>query len=203
VNAPRTRTLAACLTAAIAAAGLAGCGSASSPKSANGVGAANGPTAAQFQARLNLARCLRAHAINVPDPTPASSGYGRGLLRVASGYPQATLTAAEHACEQYLVQAFPQTALTLAQRAQRLAQEVQYAECMRSHQINLPDPSNSLAPGNGLGRLLSSVDRTPRSKPPTRPAQACGPNAGPRPAPAPAADRVTVQTNRPSQNTRS
>lgn len=154
------RALAACLTTAVFAAGLGGCGSSSSSSASgsNAGGGAGAPSAAQFQARLNLAKCLRAHAVDVPDPTAASSHYGRALLRIARSYPQSQLKAAEQACRQYLVQGFPQLALSPAQQTLRLQQEVQYAECMRSHGIDIPDP-NRTSLAVGLARLLSSVDR--------------------------------------------
>ena len=158
---PPIPALAAWLTTAVLAAGLGACGSSSSSTASrsNAAGATGAPSAAQFQARLNLAKCLRAHAVDVPDPTTASSHYGRALLRIARNYPQAQLKAAEQACRQYLFQGFPQLALSPAQQAQRIQQEVQYAECMRSHGINIPDP-NRTSPATGLALLLSSVDRS-------------------------------------------
>ena len=59
-----------------------------------------------------------------------------------------------------LAQAFPQTAQSPQQQAQRRQQALAYVQCMRSHGVNLPDPSTSGAgTGVGLGRALSSVDQ--------------------------------------------
>jgi hypothetical protein len=154
------RTLAACLAAAALAAGLAACGSSSSASSTASAGGGTKVTsAARVQARLNLAKCLRTHGINVPDPTAATSGQGRSLKQFLRSYPQAQLTAAEQSCKQYLVQAFPQLTASPAQQAQRLQQKLQYAECMRSHGINFPDPTTNTAPGTVTSKPSSSVDR--------------------------------------------
>lgn len=155
----RVRTLAISIAAAAVAAGLLGaCGSSSrSTSNSTRAGGSSNVNSAQFQARLNLAKCLRAHGISVPDPTAATSGYGRALLRIARGYPQGQLTVAEHSCRQFILQGFPQLALTPAQQAQRLQEEVTYAKCLRSHGINVADPTSG-APGQGLALVLRSID---------------------------------------------
>ncbi len=52
------------------------------------------------------------------------------------------------ACRSDLAAAFPGAALTPAQRAARTAELVKYAQCMRSHGVNIPDPTTS---GGGPG----------------------------------------------------
>ena len=59
------RALACALLLGTLAVGLTACGS-----SGSSTGTTGGSTGAQFQARLNLAKCFRSHGINVPDPTP-------------------------------------------------------------------------------------------------------------------------------------
>lgn len=152
------RALVVAVAVVAVAAGLCACGSSSPSTSSSTAAAGASPvTSAQFQARLNLAKCLRAHAINVPDPTSGTAGYGRALLRIARGYPQAQLTAAEQSCRQYLVEGFPQLALTPAQQSQRLQEEITYAKCLRSHGINVSDPTSG-ALGQGLALVLKSID---------------------------------------------
>ena len=55
------------------------------------------------------------------------------------------------ACRQYLLAAFPRANLTPAQRSQRTQQLVKYAACMRSHGVNIPDPTTTTSGGAGGG----------------------------------------------------
>jgi hypothetical protein len=136
-------------------AGLAACGSSSSSTST----AASAGT--QAQARLNLAKCFRAHGINVPDPSSGGGGAagGGGLFRSLQGYSQAQISSARQACRQYFAQAFPRLNLSPAQQAQFRAQIVKFAQCMRSHGINIPDPTANGAGGFGFRQAFRSIDR--------------------------------------------
>jgi hypothetical protein len=152
------RPLMALVLAGILAAGLAACGGSSGSS-----GTTNATSGAQFQARLNLARCFRAHGINVPDPTAGGGpAEGGGAFRTLRQYPRAQIQAATQACRQYFSQAFPRLNLTPAQQAQRRQQLVKFAQCMRSHGINIPDPTTTGGPGGGgfgIGRAFRSIDR--------------------------------------------
>ncbi len=151
----RTRRYLTCASALVIAISLAACGSSSSTTST----AASAST--QFQARLNLAKCFRAHGINVPDPSANGgvAGGGGGLFRSLQNYSQAQVTAARNACRQYFAQAFPRLNLSPAQQAQFRAEIVKFAQCMRSHGVNIPDPT---ANGGGFGfrQAFRSIDRT-------------------------------------------
>ena len=133
------------------AVGLSACGSSSSSSSSTAAASANSATAQQ--ARLNLAKCFRAHGLNVPDPSsnggPAAGG---SLFRTLRNYSQAQVTAARKACQQYFAQAFPRANISPQQRAQLQQQLVKFAQCMRSHGVNVPDPTfnnNGTAGGSG------------------------------------------------------
>ena len=154
----RALRLLACLAAIAAALTVAACGSSGSRTS---TGTTSG---AQFQARLNLAKCFRAHGINVPDPSSGGGpAEGGRAFRVLRQYPQSQINATLQACRQYFVQAFPQLNLSPAQRAQFQQQLVKFAQCMRSHGINVPDPTFNGGPGPGGGfgfrRAFRSIDR--------------------------------------------
>ncbi len=144
-----------CASAVLAAVSLAACGSSSSTTST----AASAST--QAQARLNLAKCFRAHGINVPDPSSNGgvAGGGGGLFRTLQNYPQAQITAARKACQQYFAQAFPRLNLSPAQQAQARAQIVKFAQCMRSHGVNIPDPTANGGGGFGFRQAFRSIDR--------------------------------------------
>src|SRR6266436_5473222 len=105
------RALIICLAATALGATLAACGGSSSSNSSASA------TGAQFQARVNLAKCARAHGINVPDPSPGG-GPGSGIGRVLRQYSQSQVNTALQSCRQYLAKAFPQFNLSPAQRAQ-------------------------------------------------------------------------------------
>jgi hypothetical protein len=146
-----TRLLILTLTTAALGGGLAACGGSSTPSNATASGA-------QFQARLNLAKCFRSHGINVPDPTTGGGARG-GTFRILQQYPQAQVQAATQACRQYLTQAFPQLNLSPAQRAQIQQQLVQFAQCMRSHGVNVPDPQPGANGFFGFRGQFRSIDR--------------------------------------------
>jgi hypothetical protein len=149
------RVLAASAVGLLLAVGLSACGSSNSSGSTT-----NGTSGAQAQARLSLAKCFRAHGINIPDPsTGGGQAGGGGLFRTLQSYPQATVNAARTACQQYIAQAFPRLNLSPAQQAQFRQQFVKFAECMRSHGVNLPDPSTTGGGGFGFARQFRSIDR--------------------------------------------
>jgi hypothetical protein len=139
---------------------LSACGSSSSSSSASTGALASGGTSARYQARLNLAKCFRAHGLNVPDPSSGGGAAGGGgLFRILRQYPQAQIQAARQACQQYFAQAFPALNLSPAQRAQAQQELVKFAQCMRSHGVNVPDPTVNGGGGFGFARAFGSIDR--------------------------------------------
>jgi hypothetical protein len=157
VHLPPRRAVSAVAIALTLPVVVAGCGS--SNASSSTAGTASG---AQFQARLNLAKCFRAHGINVPDPsTGGGPAGGGGVFRALRNYPQSQVQSATQACQQYFAQAFPRLNLSPAQRAQANQQLVKFAQCMRSHGVNIPDPTVGSGPGGGFGirRAFGSVDQ--------------------------------------------
>lgn len=157
----------ACLAIFVLALGLSACGSSSSSSSSSADPSAS--TAAT--ARLNLAKCFRAHGLNVPDPSSGAGAAGGGsLFRALRNYSQAQVTKARQACSQYFAQAFPRANISPQQRAQLQQQLVKFAQCMRSHGVNVPDPTfNNNGGGGRAGRRI----RVPRRLQ-LRPAQQSG-----------------------------
>jgi hypothetical protein len=138
--------------ACVLALGVSACGSSSPSTSTTSA-------SARYQARLNLARCLRAHGVNVPDPSPngGPAEGGGGLFRQTQASPN--FQPAMQACAKYRQQAFPFANLSPAQRAQFQRDLVKFAECMRAHNINVPDPTTGPNGGFGLRRAFGSIDR--------------------------------------------
>jgi hypothetical protein len=139
----------ACLAVVVLGLGLSACGSSSSSTS-SGVTASSSTAAA---ARLNLAKCFRSHGIDVPDPSTGGGAAGGGaLFRSLRNYSQAQVNSARQACSKYFAQAFPRANLSPQQRAQLQQQLVKFAQCMRSHGVNVPDPTlNNNGGGGGPG----------------------------------------------------
>ena len=163
------RSLATVALAVIAAICLSACGSSGSPASASsGGGAGGGSTSARYQARLKVAKCFRAHGVNVPDPSPngglAGEGGGVGgggggggrvrqLLQTSAGQ------AALKACASDLRGAFAFANITPAQRQQFQQEAVKFAECMRAHNVDIPDPTSNGTGGFGIFRSISPSER--------------------------------------------
>ena len=116
---------------------------------------------AQFQARLNLAKCFRAHGINVPDPSRGGgvAGGGGGIFRAAAQLPQAQITAARQACQQYFAQAFPQLNISPgpARAVPAAAREVRPVHALPRDQH--PRPDDERTGGFGFRRAFRSIDR--------------------------------------------
>ena len=116
---------AACATAVILA--LAACG-----------GSASKQTASQENEEklVSFARCMREHGI--------SASTSPGAIKFNSANPQA-IEAAQTACKRYQPSARKEN-VSPAERAAAEDAALKFARCMRSHGINIPNPTVS---GNG------------------------------------------------------
>jgi hypothetical protein len=137
----------------------AGCGSSSTSSSTAAQSSISAPTDAQQHARLELAECLRAHGINVPDSAVSGSpGAGAEVRQLLQQYSRSQLQGAIADCHADLIQAFPQLNLSPSEIAQRQREALAYVECLRAHGISgIPDPAaNGLRVG--IVKALSSID---------------------------------------------
>ena len=128
------------VTAALAGLALmaAGCGGSNSP----GAGGSSSTVFAKF---LAYSRCMRSHGIpDFPDPTTSPGG---GVAIQVNGGPGSdlnknnpTFKAANQACRSLESGG---TSGTPQQSSQKIAAEVKWARCMRSHGLpSFPDPNN-------------------------------------------------------------
>jgi hypothetical protein len=142
--------------AAALVAALSACGSSSSTATA---ASSSSSSSSRYQARLNLAKCLRAHGLNVPDPSPNGGppAGGDGGFQAIRSNPK--FQTAIQACQKFLGGAFRFANLTPAQRAQFQQAAVKFAQCMRAHNINVPDPSSNGVGGFGLFRDITPAER--------------------------------------------
>ncbi len=134
---PRRARAAAVITVMAAAALLAAaCGG--SPSSTGSGGPPNAGGSASSPSAVGYTSCMRSHG--VPDyPDPDSSGQ---LPKITSGQQVGVsgsrLNAAQGACQDL----WPYQPPTAAQQRQQLADDLKFAQCMRSHGLpNVPDPT--------------------------------------------------------------
>jgi hypothetical protein len=167
------RTLTTFALSGALAVGIAACGSSSSSSTGSSGGtaaaASTSSSNARYEARLQLAKCLRSHGLNVPDPSP-NGGVAGGAAGGAGGAgaggafrslrDQPNFQSAMQACAKYRRGAFGFGNISPAQQAQFRQDLVKFAECMRSHNINVPDPSTSSGGGFGIFGQIPSSERS-------------------------------------------
>ncbi|HWF52123.1 MAG TPA: hypothetical protein VG294_15895 [Solirubrobacteraceae bacterium] len=163
------RAFAACALAGSLALGLSACGSSGSSAAASPAASAGTSTSSansRYQARLKAAQCLRAHGLNVPDPSAnggAPGGVGGGGGAGGGGLRQLLTTpagkTASAACKTEISKAFGFANITPAQRQQFQQAAVKFAQCMRAHNVNIPDPTSNGAGGFGIFRSIPSSER--------------------------------------------
>jgi hypothetical protein len=167
----------------VLAVGVSACGSSSSTTATSSAAASGTSSRVNYRARLNLAKCFRSHGVNVPDPSP-TGGIPGGDAALQNIQSQPNYQAASQACSKYMKQAFPRLNLSPAQRAQLEKGAVKFAECMRAHNIDIPDPTSQPGGGFGIRRAIPDSERNSpqfqsalqvcRSKLPFRPGSAPG-----------------------------
>jgi hypothetical protein len=127
-------SLAACSANAAAPSGVA---SLESPGASAEASAAPSASLDPETAQLEFAKCMRDHGIDMPDPETAPGG---GFTqRVEIGKDDAEkMQAAQEACDHFLDQAGgPRREMDPAQ----LDKLVEFAQCMREHGVDMPDPT--------------------------------------------------------------
>jgi hypothetical protein len=155
----RRRALSATAIAGVLAVALSACGSSSTSPTSAAAAAGGTSSSARYEARLNYAKCMRAHGVNLPDPSanggpPAGGGDNFRTLRNSPNW-----QSANQACAAYRAKAFAFRNITPAQRAQFEQALVKFAQCMRAHNIDIPDPSTSTGGGFGIFRQIPDSER--------------------------------------------
>jgi hypothetical protein len=116
------------------------------------------------QAMLDFAGCMRAHGVDMPDPQINGDGQGTFTAGVAGdGDNKAKLDEAQKACQSYLDKvksnAPPMDPAKLEAEKQKL---LDFAQCMRDHGIDFPDPQIS-SDGGGLSVQMGGPGLDPDS----------------------------------------
>jgi hypothetical protein len=116
------------------------------------------------QAMLDFAQCMREHGIDMPDPQFGENGQAAFTVG-AEGTPadKAKLDAAQAACQSYLDKvksnAPPLDPAKIEAEKQKL---LDFAQCMRDHGIDFPDPQIS-TDGGGLQVQMGGPGLDPNS----------------------------------------
>ncbi|HEU4656201.1 MAG TPA: hypothetical protein VFR97_01685 [Capillimicrobium sp.] len=145
--------------AACAALALTACGG-------DGGGEAAATAGDPDQARLEWARCMREHGVDVPDPDPD----GRIEMRLEPGS-QAQMERAQEACRELQEAAAPP--LSEEERTELYDAAVEFSQCMREHGVDMPDPQQ--AEGGGILMRMPEGGRMPDMESPAfqRAQEAC------------------------------
>jgi hypothetical protein len=130
---------------------LAACGTA--PAADDGVVSAGGGTAkasasptasmSEQEAGVKFAQCMREHGIPMNDPQA-----GRIQVRVPRGMSEAKAKEAQKACDPIMQSVVHKGDRTMD--PQEFDRMVKFAQCMRKHGIDVPDPK----PGEGLQMMI-------------------------------------------------
>lgn len=132
----RLRLARSLLPLAVAAMVVAGCGSTGGGEGGTGTDTSADPQAAA----LAFAKCMRENGVDIPDPKPVDDG---GLVQLGPGVEGAagdeTFEKAQKACAKYAEDMGGHGVggeLSEADKEQML----RFAQCMREHGIDMPDP---------------------------------------------------------------
>jgi len=131
----RWRSGAMAAVAAVVALALAGCGK---PAGAAGASPTASSKAALEAQQLKFTQCMRAHGANVQDAHP-NAGGGGGAFQIQGNGDKGSLDAAMQACQQYMPKAGgPPPDPAEMQKA--FDRALKFAQCMRQHGVDMPDP---------------------------------------------------------------
>ena len=128
---------------------IAGCGAAK--------GESGSSRADSDEARLKFAQCMREHGVDVPDPQPGGgpitfgdrdAGPGQGGPQTAGPLSDPQGQEAMKACQKELGDAAPQPPSAAEQQEMQDA-ALAFAQCMRDHGVDMPDPQFKSGPGGG------------------------------------------------------
>lgn len=156
--------------------GVASIGGSGSPSSSAAPGSGSGDNAqsdaAEQDALVKYAQCMRQHGVNMPDPKPGNGG-SRGAIAAAPGVnvndPAAMqkMDAASTACQKLLPNGGKPTAADIQR-------QLKFAQCMRAHGVDMPDPN----PNGGGGQAISINESDPKTKAALSACAPTGPTSG-------------------------
>jgi hypothetical protein len=93
------------------------------------------------EAMLAYTECMRDHGIEMEDPRPAGGEGGGGIVAQAPEADDEEFQAAQAECEPLLNEVVSDFEPDPEQEAELREQLLEYAQCMREHGIDMPDPT--------------------------------------------------------------
>jgi hypothetical protein len=94
------------------------------------------------EALAEFAQCMRDHGVDMDDPQFDAQGGG-GIELEATPENEDDIEAAQEACQPILEEAMGDLEIDPEQQAEMREQMLEYAQCMRDHGIDMPDPQFS------------------------------------------------------------
>jgi hypothetical protein len=159
-------------------------------------GSASGSAATQEKEKekdlVKFAQCMREHGVNVSTP---SSGSGEiKITGTGSANNPHSLEAAQSACKRYQPSAGKQN-ISPAERAALEDASLKFAQCMRSHGVNVPNPTTSAGAAGFSIRIQGGPGSVNPSSPSFQAAQKACQGLMPKP---PGGKGPDLSTNGPS-----
>jgi hypothetical protein len=137
------------LLLAVVVVGALALGACGSSNDGAGTGASKQPASRQdkaFDGAVKFAQCMREHGIDFPDPQRGANGLVRMMGPKNLNPNDPKLKSANSECQKFL-QAGGGPAPDAATQAKARDAFVKFAQCMRQHGVDIPDPKSS---GGGL-----------------------------------------------------
>lgn len=160
----RLRVCAAALSLTALAFLAAACGDSGGKSEAggSGTGASTGNGGASMDQRLKLAKCMREHGVDMPDPKPGQDQPG--ITIGGNGVSPQKIEKAMKACRSVAGIPAPKP-ISPAEKDKQL----KFARCMREHGVDMPDPTfNGANPAIPLPSAGPEKDRFDKAS------KACG-----------------------------
>ena len=92
---------------------------------------------------LAFTECMRDHGVDMPDPQPAGDGGGRVITMEGEEMDRERFEEAQEACEPLMEEVVGEIERDPEREAEMREQMLEYAQCMRDHGIDMPDPTFS------------------------------------------------------------
>lgn len=93
------------------------------------------------EAMLEFTECMRDHGVDMPDPEVDGSGGGRVITMEGNMMDNENFEEAQEACEPLMEAAVGDIERDPEREAEMREQMLEYAQCMRDHGIDMPDPT--------------------------------------------------------------
>ena len=92
-------------------------------------------------AMVDFARCMREHGVDLPDPQTSGGATGGVMIEVGEDIDPEEMEAAHEACQPLMADAIGDFEPPDPEELERMQEQMlEFAECMREHGVDFPDP---------------------------------------------------------------